>query len=123
MPRANSAPQKRPRRTAAPTPGVLSGITTALNRYRKSGVWTFVTNTSRFTRSGLSSVGSLAWYFVASAMMVVFPIRRAVEMDIMMDEQRQAESQRFNPDALLPTVPGVYGGGSGVSAVPITAHY
>lgn len=66
-------------------------------------------------------MGSLAWYFVTSAMIVVLPIRRAVEMDVMMEENRS--SQSISPDTILPNLPGLYGGGSGASVVPITPHF
>lgn len=111
---------------AAPT-NFLSGITRAFSNFtggnKNSNVWNVVSNTAKFTRSGVVTVGSWAWYFVTTAMVVVFPIRRAIEMDALMEEERQREAQRFNPDTVLPNVPGLYPSGSGISSVPISPRY
>ena len=105
-------------------PGFFSGLTRAFSAFTGAEsnhrFYHFISSTARFTRSGLVTAGSFAWYVVTTAMVVVFPIRRAIEMDILMEEERQREAQRFNPDAVLPSVPGLYPSGSGASTVPIT---
>ena len=54
---------------------------------------------------------------------MVFPIRRAVEMEALMEEERQRDISRFNPDAVLPNVAGLYNSGAGASTVPIVPQY
>lgn len=76
-----------------------------------------------YTRSGVLSLGSVAWVAVTSVLVVVVPIRMALDLDMQMEEERQREQQRFNPDAVLPNVPGLYASGSGASSVPINPRY
>jgi len=118
--------QKKTRTARNPThEGIVASITQALNSLtgpRTGPVWNVVSSTTRFTRSGVVSVGSWAWYFMASAMVVVFPIRRAIEVDQMMAEQQMADAQRFHPDSVLPSFP-AFGNGAGSSSVPITPHF
>eukprot|EP00026_Physarum_polycephalum_P018053 Phypoly_transcript_19491.p2 GENE.Phypoly_transcript_19491~~Phypoly_transcript_19491.p2 ORF type:complete len:128 (-),score=22.61 Phypoly_transcript_19491:72-455(-) len=103
--------------------GIIAGLTSFWRRTCDSAFGNTVANATRFTRSGVVTLGSFTWYAVVTVMVVVFPIRRAVEMEALMEEDRQRQAMQFNPDAVLPIVPGVYNGGPGSSSVPITPQY
>lgn len=59
------------------TPGIVAGVSAFLQRTAQGRFGAVVSNLAKYTRSGVVTMGSAAWYIVVTAMVIVFPIRRA----------------------------------------------
>lgn len=118
---------KKTRKSTKTSQGAAQGLFAQLSSFwrstRDSRFGHTIASATQYTRSGILHVGSFTWYAVATMMVVVFPIRRAIEIEAMMEEERNRQNLSFNPDAILPSVPGMYNSGAGSSSVPITPQY